>query len=51
VLKKAARRWPTFKAKTYQSINQQIQGIVQQVGVEFVYVVLNKLYVELEFDI
>ena len=51
VLKKAPRIQPTDKAKTYQSINQQIQSIVQQVDVEFLYVVLNKLYVELEFGI
>ena len=50
MLKKAPRRRPTVKAETYQSINQQIQSIVQQVGVEFLYVILNKLYVELEFE-
>jgi hypothetical protein len=39
------------KAETYQSINQQIQSIVHQVGIEFLYVVLNKFYAELEFGI
>lgn len=51
VLKKAPPRWPTVKAETYQSINQQIQSIVQKVGVEFLYVVLYKLYAELEFGV